>query len=255
MSRGGLVAAGVVLAAWIGATSAGATVYSVSVTGTITSQMACSPDPLNTCVDANLAVGDHLTFSARFDSSLVVPWGSYGYNQAGLYGLPTSGARYWSVSGPGGLVWASGDDEFDGSAPFYTSDTTNLADPGVIFSATSVLGLSGYMVPVPTADRPAPPPVLIMGSQTGSGYSYTADGVTNSDFSPATLSDAFQIQPGEGFFGNVYNSPGFGGVWDFAGATMTAIPEPAAWAMMLVGLGGLGAALRGARRERLAAAD
>jgi hypothetical protein len=180
-----------------------------------------------------------------------VAWGGYGYSQAGLYGLPTSGAEYWSVSGPGGLVWESGDDEFDGSVPFYTSNTTSLADPGVIFSGTSVLGLSGYMVPVPTSDRPAPPPVLIMGSQTGQGYDY---GAGDSDFQPATLSDAFQIQPGEGFFGNVYNSPGFDGVWDFAGATLTAVPEPAAWAMMLVGFAGLGAVLRGTRRERSAAA-
>jgi len=84
------------------------------------------------------------------------------------------------------------------------------------------------------------------------GYSYVVDGVTYSYFPPAQLGDVFQIVPGEGLYGNVYNSPGFIGVWDFADARVSAIPEPATWAMMLAGFGGLGAAVRGARRKRVA---
>ena len=36
--------------------------------------------------------------------------------------------------------------------------------------------------------------------------------------------------------------------------TLSAVPEPSAWAMMLVGFGGLGMALRGARRRATAIA-
>jgi len=237
----------------LGATGANATIYSVTVTGTITAERACSPDDLNTCIDANLAVGDHLTFSARFNSGSVQQWGNLGYDQAGLYGLPTSGAAYWRVTAPGGLLWTSLDDEFDGSNPFFTSDTVSLADPAVIFSGSSVLGLSGYMIPVPLTTRPSPPPILVMGSQTAMGYSNVIDGVTYSFFPPAQLGDIFQIDPGEGFYGNIYNSPGFLGVWDFADARISAIPEPAIWTMMLVGFGGLGAVMRSSRRERVRA--
>jgi len=78
MSLHRLLMSGVVSGGLLWATGASATIYSVAVTGTITAELACSPDSVNTCVDANLAVGDQLVFSARFDSSRVQQWGSLG---------------------------------------------------------------------------------------------------------------------------------------------------------------------------------
>jgi hypothetical protein len=43
------------------------------------------------------------------------------------------------------------------------------------------------------------------------------------------------------------------GTW-ISDLTLSAVPEPSTWAMMLVGFGGLGAALRGSRRKRAATA-
>ena len=37
-------------------------------------------------------------------------------------------------------------------------------------------------------------------------------------------------------------------------ASTTAVPEPATWALMLIGIGGLGAALRSSRKSALVAA-
>jgi hypothetical protein len=54
---------------------------------------------------------------------------------------------------------------------------------------------------------------------------------------------SFRLLVGDGSPGN-----NFGGV----SLSLTSVPEPAAWAMMLVGFGGLGAALRRQRRQNLA---
>lgn len=45
----------------------------------------------------------------------------------------------------------------------------------------------------------------------------------------------------------------YGGVLSFAAAQTGGVPEPASWALMIVGFGGIGATLRGKRRQALAA--
>ena len=46
---------------------------------------------------------------------------------------------------------------------------------------------------------------------------------------------------------SIWNNNGFSGV-TFATLDTSAVPEPATWAMMLVGFGGMGAALRSRRK-------
>jgi hypothetical protein len=56
-------------------------------------------------------------------------------------------------------------------------------------------------------------------------------------FSPGTI----QLTPAVAYLG------------DTEKLTITAVPEPATWTLMIVGIGGLGAALRASRRSRLVA--
>lgn len=49
----------------------------------------------------------------------------------------------------------------------------------------------------------------------------------------------------------VVDSAGSGDYWVMDNVTYGAVPEPAAWALMLMGVGGIGAGLRSARRGRI----
>jgi hypothetical protein len=90
------------------------------------------------------------------------------------------------------------------------------------------------------------------------GFTVSGGVVTGADFTAGTDADGDVLLGLNAFFGN-----GFGivGTSDaaangsgFAGATYTpvGVPEPANWVLMLVGFGGLGAAMR-SRRKRAAA--
>ena len=137
----------------------------------------------------------------------------------GLYGLPTTGDEFWRLD-VGGLAWTSTDEMYDGF-PIYLDDEAFYLNPSITFASGKVTGVSGGMVP------------------------------TWTDADPVFQLAAFRIEPGEGLYGNTYNSQGFGGVWDYANSsiTLSAVPEPAAWAIMIVGFGMTGAAVRAARRR------
>ena len=66
------------------------------------------------------------------------------------------------------------------------------------------------------------------------------------------------VDPAATIFAGQGAKPAWVGIYDpsnglkaqeFGSLTITAVPEPATWAMMLVGLGGLGAAMRSQRRK------
>ena len=63
--------------------------------------------------------------------------------------------------------------------------------------------------------------------------------------------DSLQFTPSGGT--NV-GLPGAGEYFALDNLSLTTVPEPATWAMMLVGFGGLGAAMRSRRKQALAAA-
>ena len=74
---------------------------------------------------------------------------------------------------------------------------------------------------------------------------------TSTDTIPVFRLSDFRIEPGEGLYGNTYGTQGFKGTWDYAGssAILSGVPEPATWAIMIVGFGMTGATIRAARRR------
>lgn len=228
---------------------AAATLRIVTLNGTLVSQI----DQPGT--DANLAVGSLFTLNATIDMNRAVLWGDYGF-----YVAPPE--SFTITSGP--LTWIATDDILDG-APIYTwvldyylLDGTLLqlerffGNPVIAFADGKVVGVAGDLSPADNSDRPR----LQLGSYfTGDEYQYNEGpgeplmliGTYN-----AMLSSTFRVLTPDGLYGNIYDTPGFTGTWDFAGSSVQAIPEPNSWAMMIVGLGTVGALLR--RRQRPARA-
>lgn len=201
---------------WSGSAEA-ARYYEVTLKGALVNELGYSPSDLNTGIDAHLALGDLVTLTARFSEERVLSQG--GGFIAGLYGLPTSGDEFWRVD-VAGMTWNSANEMYDGW-PIYLDDERWYADPSIAFTDGKVTGVSGEMVP------------------------------TNTDARPVFRLNSFRIEPGEGLYANVYNSQGFKGTWDYANSTavLSGVPEPTAWAIMIVGFGLTGAAIRLTRRQ------
>jgi hypothetical protein len=232
--------------------STASAMHTVDLTGTIVSQTHPGADP-------NISVGDQLHLQASFNDIAAPVWGSFGYRIAFLYGSPFSLTL-------NGLSWPFVNEVNDGF-PLYTYnyDVTDAAGnltersfgfgaPAVIFQGRKVLGVAGLMV---ATDSNATP-LLDLGSNTGEGEDDFFNDFAGapiqhaSFFTPAALSTTFQIRDAQGLYGNTYATPGFTGVWDLADSVVTDLPEPSTWAMMLLGLGSVGALARRRRAGRTA---
>ncbi len=201
---------------WAGSAEA-ARYYEITLKGELVSELGYAPWELNTGVDQKLAVGNIVTLTARFNADRAFDQG--GGFVAGLYGLPTGGEEFWRLD-VGGLTWNSIHEMYDGF-PIYVDDENYYADPSIRFAGGKVTGVSGEMVP------------------------------TSTDTIPVFRLSDFRIEPGEGLYGNTYGTQGFKGTWDYAGssAILSGVPEPATWAIMIVGFGMTGATIRAARRR------
>lgn len=217
------------------ATPAMATQLLVSVTGTLISQGNDS-NGRNTGIDPNLYVGADLTLTASFDSSMLIPWGNFGYSIVGLYGLGTTGDSFFRIDAPN-MTWKSTDDILDGM-PFYKNQK---GGPGIIIQGDKVIGLIGVLSPANNSTRPE----IRLGSSVPHSY--------DDAFRPAVLSSSFSVESPNGAWNDFYNSPGFGGVWDFANSSVVdpplpgdvaAVPEPATWSLLIAGFGLVGATMR-----------
>lgn len=256
-----LLAAAIAL---MSASPASAAFYQITVNGTLVAQGDQSGG-----TDVNLVIGSNFTLTAQFDGSLLVPWGNTGYSVAGLYGLPTSGDSFFRIDAPG-LTWQTSDSE--NLLPFFYYES-NLSDqdhhiqthemqPAIIIAGDKVVGIMGYLLP---GDGPA----LNLGSGNIHGWydEETINGqfMAKSSYSAPYLSDQFTVASAGGAYGNHYVTQGFTGTWDFADSSVVdppspsdllaaaaAVPEPATWAMFLMGFGVMGWSLRLQRRAKTA---
>lgn len=217
-----------------------ATIRIVTLTGTLVSQLEPGSD-------ANLSVGSLFTLNATIDMNRAVLWGDYGF-----YVAPPE--SFSITSGP--LTWIASDDVMDGN-PIYTYDLDFIqldgtllqiqrlfGNPVIAFADGKVVGVAGDLLPADSSDRPE----LLLGSAFGgSEYAFNegpGEPVMLFGTYSATVSPMFRVLLPNGLYGNLYETPGFIGEWDFAGSSVQAIPEPASWLMMILGLGAVGAMRR-----------
>jgi len=159
--------------------------------------------------DPNISVGETITVSAKFDESRVYdddfPGPDYNpFPVAHLGNLRTTGAEFFRVDSAN-LTWG-GADRFGG-----------YGYPWITFENGKITNLWLFTL---AADSDATPGIDSVGP--GDGLIYGGDHID----------------------GNTYVSPGFRIRWDFAGSSVSAVPEPASWAMMIAGFGAVGATMR-----------
>lgn len=146
---------------------------------------------------------------------------------------------YWQAPTAGG-----GSVDLDGNSPGAISQTFTAA-PGRYQVSFFLSGNPDGGAGVKTVDVSAGGASQVFTFNTGSNSRTTMDYVQETlDFiSTGSTTLTFTSQD--------VNSP-FGPV--VGGVSVTAVPEPATWAIMLIGFGGLGAAMRVSRRKQHAAA-
>lgn len=146
-------------------------------------------------------------------------------------------------SAEGALVFLSGSStDLDVAAGFTTGFSFDYAEPNTNGGSVSVYsGLDGTGTLLATIDLGLTPSTCAEGY--GAAYCpFVPVGVTFSGTAESIV------------FGGVANYVAFDDI-TFGSAVAGGVPEPAAWALMLMGCGGLGATMRSKRRkQRLAAA-
>ena len=149
---------------------------------------------------------------------------------------------------------------FNGTGPI--NDITNITDIHMSLNGTALAGPFNAFSYTPTSTNCGSSSCFTLGGAVVSGDSSLSNFVFASAGSTADLGTAnyfYVIQPWYNGSQTIAEQYAFGGnpntfinyyngQYVAANFSVSAVPEPAAWALMLVGFGGLGAALRSRRR-------
>jgi opacity protein-like surface antigen len=242
--RKAFVLAAVSAAAALSAATAHAAIYTVHIDGQLIEQLGEGSDP-------QFGVGTPITLDTTFDSSKIVDWGGTGYQVAFLWYYSTS-----YVINLAGLKTYAWDDYRDGYGGFHVDLGYRTPDGGpawdhrdypgqvdIIFKDGKIVGTTGSFAPA--GNNP--------GIKLANGVIYGELSAPPSDpgnlhvvYSPLPLGNTFEVGANRYYYQNNYGGPGFIGQWDFDNARVSIdpVPEPAAWALMIVGFGLVGSAIR-----------
>lgn len=213
-------------------------------------------------VDPNLEVGDTVIAEISFDPYSAIQLG-------GGYSLAQTTALHVSSNG----FHMPFSDILDGSpiaSQYFETNCEAELGPGclhhdktlfasgsaIIYKGSKVVGLIGTSAP-----NQAYGPDYDLGSGTGpyssmyigfDGYCLRQSAATPyvcSSRGGWGASSQFTINPPT--YLSTYQTQGFFGQWDFNAASIAGVPEPATWAMMILGFGLSGAALRRSRQSHV----
>ncbi len=249
--RKAFVLAAVSAAAVLSAATAQAAIYTVHIDGQIIQQLDDRPSTFD--------IGTPITLDTTFDSSKIVDWGGTGYQVAFLW--TTFGDNKYIIDLAGLKTYAR-DDYRDGYGGFHVDLGYQTPEgpaydhrdyPGqvdIIFKDGKIVGTTGSFVPAGNN----PGITLANGVINGELSAPSSDpGNLHVVYSPLPLGDTFVVGTNQFLYLNNYHGPQYLAQWDFDNATITIdpVPEPAAWALMIVGFGLVGSAIR---RQRTPAA-
>jgi hypothetical protein len=200
------------IAGLILASQANATIYQAELRGYLSQQLDLSFD------DPLMSLGEPIVLKAQFSSDRVYDEfeqpnspGESGYfvTYAHMGGLGPSGSEFFRID-TNNFTWSGYDDRIGG-----------YAMPWMTFDLGKITGLYGSLL---ESDSSAKPGIDLHGT------------------------DAYVVA-GHNVDLNNYVSPGFKITWDFASSSVSAVPEPSSWLLMIGGAGMIGVALRRKRRR------
>lgn len=210
--------------------------------------------------DPNLSLGDQITAIFGFDAASGIALGDTGLSYALMTSLTVGNATYripiepdflpfssiyvdyFTLCTPGGI--------FTECSMFDSERRVRDGSFGVVYKGNKIYGLTGSSTPTGFDPREGGPD-LRLGSIQYYATCVRDDAVSEYGCygTPSFwVSDEFHIsRPSRGPH---YVTQGFTGLWDYSAAQVSGVPEPATWAMMIVGFGFAGIDIR--RRRKVA---